>query len=241
MTGLGKSSFLAIAALALLVSSPFAPLQAAEKTITLKGKVDPSGLNGASGPFKVLALKPQDPKHEMGQATTGSGGRFQIKLEEEDVAVYGVLLRATSTKAPSVVLEAAVLRLKEAGEPIPVTATTTVESALLAWKVRKESYEFRSLRPSMLYVWLQPMIRPKARKDLRRAETALAQWAQGAAASDGLTTADVLRQGVGDLRFMRQRLEEAKVAEESIKKVEKMVGGDDEVAYLLMMPYLLEL
>lgn len=241
MTGLRKASLLAVAALVLLLSAPFASLQAAEETITLKGKVDPSGLEAASGPFKVQALKPQDPKQEMGKATTDSSGRFQITLEEEDVAVYGVLLRATSTKAPSVVLEAVVLRLKEAGEPIPVTATTTVEAALVAWKVRKESYEFRSLRPNMLYIWLQPMIRPKTRKDLRRAETALAQWAEGAAASDGLTTADVLKEGVGDLRSVRERLAAAKVPEESIKKVEKMVGSDDEVAYLLMMPYLLEL
>lgn len=216
-------------------------LHADEKTITLKGQVDASDLKAAAGPFKVSALKPQDPKHEMGHATSDSNGRFQITLEEEDVAVYGVLFRATSAKSPSVVLEAVVLRLKEAREPIPITAATTVESALLAWRVGKQPKEFRLIRPNYLYIWLQPMLLPKTRKDLHRAETALAQWAQEAAASDGLTTAGVLQAGVGDLRFIRERLAAAKVPEASISQVEKMMKDDPEVAYLLMMPYVLEL
>jgi hypothetical protein len=215
--------------------------QADEKTITLKGRVDASGLKVATGPFRVSAIKPQDPKHEMGQATSDSSGRFQVTLEEEDVAVYGVLLRATSTKAPSVVLEAVVLRLKEAREPIPVTATSTVESALLAWKVRKHPNEFRLIRPNWLYIWLEPMLLSKTRKGLHRAELALAQWAQGAAGSNGLTTAGVLQAGVGDLRFIRERLAAAKVPEASIAQVEKMMKDDPNVAYLLMMPYVLEL
>jgi hypothetical protein len=46
---------------------------------------------------------------------------------------------------------------------------------------------------------------------------------------------------MGDLRQMRKRLAALGVPTKKIDEMEKMVRADAELAYILMMPYLLEL
>lgn len=225
----------------LLLFTLTSPVRADEKAITLKGRVDASELGISPGKFEVRALRPQDRSVELGKTSSDNQGRFSLKVEEEALALYGAVIEAKSADNPSLVLEAPVLRLREAKEPIDVSPATTVEAAILAWKVQREFAELELTRPNLLYVWLRPMVLPKTRKDLKRAELALAKWAHGAVSGDGLTTASVLKASVGDLRFIRRRLEGLKVSAKAIEQVEKMLRTENEVAYVLMMPYLLEL
>jgi hypothetical protein len=157
------------------------------------------------------------------------------------VGVYGVVLEATSDKQPSLVLEAVALRIREAKEPIAVTPATTVETAILAWKIRQDGQELDLVRPNFLYVWLRPLLLPKTRKGLKRAELALTKWARSAAKGDSLTTASILKASVGDLRSLRERLKALNVPPKAIDEIEQMTRSDTEVAYILMVPYLLEL
>ncbi|MFQ5881015.1 MAG: hypothetical protein ACE5I9_00895 [Candidatus Methylomirabilales bacterium] len=232
--------FLAASVGILLLAKP-SPLLAVEKTITLTGRVDVSGLNTSPGRFTVRALRPQKRAVELGGTVTDSDGRFRLTVDDEAVGVYGVVLEATSAKDPALAMEAAVLRIREAKAPIAINPATTVEAAILHWKISRHGENFESIRPFLLFQWLRPLLRPKARQGLRRAEVALVRWAHGTAASDSRTVASVLRASVGDLRQIRKRLTALKVSSKAIAQVEQMVRADAEVAYLLMMPYLLEL
>lgn len=241
MTRLRKTLGLLAASLGILLLAQSSPLFAAEKTITLKGRVDVSGLNAPRGRFKVRALRPQNRTIELGQADTDGGGRFSLTVEEEDMGVYGVVLQATSEKDPSLVLEAAVLRIREAKEPIPITPVTTVEAAMIHWKVRRHGEDFDPIRPVYLFDWLRPLLRPKAQKGLKRAEVALVKWAHSAAPSGSPTSAAIVQASVGDTRRLKERLTALKVPPKAIDELEKMSRTDPEVAYILMMSYLLEL
>ena len=139
------------------------------------------------------------------------------------------------------ILEAAVLRHREAKTPIPINTATTVESAVLHWKISRHGDDFEPIRPFLLFNWLRPLHQTKARNDLKRAEISVVQWARGAAAQASGTVASVLRAAVGNLAKIRKRLTELKVPPEAIDQLERMARTDMEVAYLLMMPYLLEL
>lgn len=216
-------------------------LSAVEKTITLKGRVDTSGLKVSGGKYTVRALKPQNRSVELGKTDTDGSGRFRLTMDDEDFGLYGVVLQATSEKDPALVLEVAVLRHREAKESIRITAATTIEAAILHWKVRRSGKEFHRIRPFFLYEWLQPLLETKVRKDLKRAQVALVKWAHGAAASGSPTSAGILRASVGDTRQLDKRLTDLKVPSKAVEQVRQMMRTDAEVAYLLMMPYMLEL
>jgi hypothetical protein len=236
-----KTSGILVPAVALLLLATPSSITATEKTITLKGRVDVSGLNASPGRFTVRALMPQKRSIELGRTTTDRQGRFRLRVRSEPVGIFGVVLEATSEKDPTLGLEANVLRLKEAKKPIPINAATTVEAAILYWKIRRHLRDFDLIRPYLLYQWIRPALLPKTRKGLERAEVALVKWAQGAGAEGFWPAAIVMRACVGDLRQMRKRLTALKVPSKDIEKVEEMVRTDAEVAYILMMPYLLEL
>ncbi|MDV2502324.1 MAG: hypothetical protein RX318_00005 [bacterium] len=241
MTRWKKASGVIVPLLGLLLLAAPSPITAVEKTITLKGRVDASGLKVSGGKFKVRALKPQDRSVELGKTDTDGTGRFRLTMDDEDFGLYGVVLQATSTKDPALVLEAAVLRHREAKKSIPITAATTVEAAILHWKVRRHGKDFHRSRPFFLYEWLQPLLETKVRKDLKRAQVALVKWAHGAAASGSPTSAAILRASVGDTRQLDKRLTDLKVPSKAVEQVRQMMRTDAEVAYLLMMPYMLEL
>lgn len=241
MTRWKKASGVIVPLLGLLLLAAPSPITAAEKTITLKGRVDTSGLKVSGGKYTVRALKPQDRSVELGKTDTDGTGRFRLTMDDEDFGLYGVVLQATSTKDPALVLEAAVLRHREAKKSIPITAATTVEAAILHWKVRRHGKDFHRSRPFFLYEWLQPLLETKVRKDLKRAQVALVKWAHGAAASGSPTSAAILRASVGDTRQLDKRLTDLKVPSKAVEQVRQMMRTDAEVAYLLMMPYMLEL
>ncbi len=241
MTRRMKTSGVIVPLLGLLLLATPSLLPAAEKTITLKGRVDTSGLKVSGGKYTVRAVKPQDRSVELGKTDTDGSGRFRLTMDDEDFGVYGVVLQATSTKDPALVLEAAVLRHREAKKSIPITPATTVEAAILHWKVRRHGKDFHRIRPFFLYEWMQPLLETKVRKDLKRAQVALVKWAHGAAASGSPTSAAIVRASVGDTRQLDKRLTDLKVPSKAVEQVKQMMRTDAEVAYLLMMPYVLEL
>ncbi len=241
MTRWKKASSIIVPLLGLLLLAAPSPITAVEKTITLKGRVDTSGLKVSGGKYTVRALKPQDRPVELGKTDTDGTGRFRLTMDDEDFGLYCVVLQATSTKDPALVLEAAVLRHREAKKSIPITPATTVEAAILHWKVRRHGKDFHRSRPFFLYEWLQPLLEPKVRKDLKRAQVALVKWAHGAAASGSPTSAAIVRASVGDTRQLDKRLTDLKVPSKAVEQVRQMMRTDAEVAYLLMMPYMLEL
>lgn len=241
MTRRKKASGVLAPAIGLLLLATPSLLSAAEKTITLKGHVDASGLNIPGRKFTVRALKPQDRSVELGKADTDGSGRFRLTMDDESFGLYGVILQATSKKDPALVLEAPVLRHWEAKKSIPITPAATVEAAILNWKVRRHGKDFHSIRPFFLYEWLQPLLEKKARRDLKRAQVALVKWAHGAAASGSPTSAAILRSSVGDTRQIEKRLADLKVPSKAVEQLRQMMRSDAEVAYILMMPYMLEL
>src|SRR5580765_2275553 len=87
---------------------------AAERTVTITGRVDVSGLDKASGSFTVRALQPQKRNVELARSTTDGAGNFQLSIDGEALALYGVVLEASSTGNRALVLEAAVLRARDA-------------------------------------------------------------------------------------------------------------------------------
>ena len=242
MTRLRKTSGFIVPALGLLLlAHPSGLLAAEKKTITLKGQVDVSGLKASPGRFTIRALRPQNRKIKLGKTETDGKGSFSLKVEGLAVAVYGVVLQATSKKDPALVLEAAVLRIREAQAPITISLATTVDAAMIHWKVLWHGKNFKLLRPAGLYEWLRPVRRPKAGEGLKRAKVALVKWAHGAAAFGSPTSAAIVQASVGDIRQLRKRLAALKAPPKAIEQVEQMVRTDPEVAYLLMMPYLLEM
>jgi hypothetical protein len=233
---------LALLAIASIIPLAFSPSVHAEKdtTITLTGRVEVSGLGVSAGRFRILALRAQRPEVELGRTTSDEQGRFQLTVEKEPLGLFGTILEAKSTEDASLVLEAAVLRFRDATEPFIISPATTVEAVLLAWKVRQHRRDPTLLRPFLLHRWLNPIQQPKSRKGLKRAEEGLVRWTQGAA-SGGHSSTAVLRATVGDPRRLRERLSDPKVSPKAVEEVEGMARTDAEVTYLLMMPYLLEL
>ncbi|MBI4573753.1 MAG: hypothetical protein HY713_10790 [candidate division NC10 bacterium] len=213
---------------------------AGEQTITLAGQVDVAALGASPGGFAVRALRAQKRSVELAKAVTDAAGRFRLSIEEEAVGVYGVVLEATSVTEPALVLEAAVLTLEETKAPVAVDPASTVAAAILDWKVQRHEENLDHTRPFLLLEWIRPLLGPKARNDLRRAEIALVQWARAAAPASG-SLAAVLKAGVGDVRNLGARLAPLNVAPQAIARLEEMARKDPEVAYLLMLPYLLEL
>ena len=98
-----------------------------------------------------------------------------------------------------------------------------------------------SLRPFVLFDWLRPVSDAKTRDGLKRAETLLAKWAVAAAGPASQTTSAVLLAALGDVRQMEKRLTALRVAPNAIKQLQETAKKDPEVAYILMMPYFLEL
>ena len=88
---------------------------------------------------------------------------------------------------------------------------------------------------------MSPLLTPKTKTGLKRAETVLAKWAQGAAATAQRTTAAVLQAAVGDFKQIGKRLGALGVAPQAVAQIEELARKDAEVAYILMMPYFLEL
>jgi hypothetical protein len=217
---------------------PCAP--AAENSLTLKGRVDPAGLDVPAGPFVVRALRAQNRSIELGKANTDGGGNFQLTVAAEAVAVYGVVLEARSVSAPTVVLEAAVLRAREAGAPIAIDSSSTIETAMLNWRVQARGKDLEALRPLVLFGWLRPITDAKTRDGLKRAGTLLAKWAV-AAAPASQSSAAVLAAALGDVRQMDKRLAALGVAPAAIAQLQATAKKDAEVAYVLTMPYFLEL
>ncbi len=217
---------------------PRAP--AAENSVTLKGRVDPAGLDVAAGPFAVRALRAQNRAVELGKATTDGGGNFQLTVAAEAVAVYGVVLEARNASAPSLVLQAAALRAREAGAPIAIDLSSTIETAMLDWRVQVRGKDLESLRPLVLFDWLRPIAQPKTRAGLKRAGALVVRWAV-AAAPPARGSAAVLAAALGDVRQMDKRLAALGVAPAAIAELQATAKKDAEVAYVLMMPYFLEL
>ncbi len=216
------------------------PLSAAEKTVTLRGRVDVAGLEVPAGTFTVRALQPQKRSNELGKADSDASGNFQLTVDEEALALYGVVLEAASAGKRSVVLEAVLLRQREAGQPIAIGVSSMLETAILSWKVQANDNDFEVLRPGALSNWLRPISEPKTRDRLKRAYTAVAKWA-AAAATGSQTTATVLRAAVGDIRFMAKRLGDLGVSAGAVAELTELARKDPEVAYVLMMPYFLDL
>jgi hypothetical protein len=217
------------------------PLPAAENTVTLKGRVDLAGLDIPAGSFTVRALRPQKPSIEIAKTSTGNNGDFQLAVPEETIALYGVVLEAAATNNPAVALEANVLRMREATSPIVINLSSTIETALLNWRVQTHGNDLESLRPFVLFEWLKPVSDPKTRDGLKRAETLIVKWAVTAAGPASSNTAAVLPAAMGDVRQMEKRLTALRVAPDAIKQLQETAKKDPEVAYILMMPYFLEL
>jgi hypothetical protein len=212
---------------------------AAERTVTITGRVDVSGLDKASGSFTVRALQPQKRNVELARSTTDGAGNFQLSIDGEALALYGVVLEASSTGNRALVLEAAVLRARDAAALVVVDPSSTLEAAILGWKIQSNDGDFDTIRPGPLSTWLRPIAEPKTRDRLKRAYVAVAQWAAAVAGSQ--TTATVLRAAVGDVRFVAKRLGDLGVPADAVARLNDMSRKDPEVAYVLMMPYFLDL
>lgn len=238
---LGRIPVLFAAFAASLVLADPACLSAAEKTITLRGRVDVAGLEVPAGGFTVRALQPQKRSNELGKTDSDGSGNFQLTVDDEAVGLYGVVLEATSANNRSLVLEAAVLFIREAKSAIVVDLSTTAEAAVVHWKIQRHPNDLEPVRPFLLAEWLSPLRAPKTKAGLKRAETALGKWAQAAAGPAQRTTAAVLQAAVGDFKQIGKRLSALGVAPAAIAQVEEMARKDAEVAYILMMPYFLEL
>jgi len=221
-----------------LASSSHSP--AAERDVSIAGRVDASALGGGGGRFTVRALRPQKRDVEVARASTDGNGNFQIAVNEEALSLYGVVLEATSSDNSAVVLETVVLRPRDASTSITIDASSTVEASILRWKVAAHGADLNAIRPATLATWLRPMTDSKTRTALARAEAALAKWAV-AAAPRSKTAAAVLAAAVGDIRLMNKRLTGAGVAPAAIAELEQTARSDAEVAYLLMMPFFLNL
>lgn len=228
---------LAVLAAALFVVVS-ADLFAAEKTITLRGRVDVVGLEVPAGGFTVRASQPQKRSNELGKTDSDGSGNFQLTVNDEAVGLYGAILEAASVSDPSLVLEAVVLRIADANAAIPINISTTVEAAVLGWKLRRHGEDLEPLRPFLLFEWVRPLSDPKTREGLKRAATALVKWSRSAAPR---TTAAALQEAVGDLRGMKHRLAKLGLAKPAVAEIEKLARSDPEAAYLLMMPYFLDL
>lgn len=215
-------------------------LPAAESALTLRGRVDVSGLDLGPGLFTVKALQPQK-RSELGKAATNSSGDFELTVDEGTLALYGVLLEATSASGAAVVLQAAVLRSAEAESSITINASSTMEAAILGWRVKSHGADLESLRPLVLFDWLRPVSDAKTRERLKRAGTWLVKWAVAAAGPASQSSAALLAEALGDVRQIGKRLTALKVAPAAVNQLEEAAKKDTEVAYLLMMPYFLEL
>jgi hypothetical protein len=214
---------------------------AAENSVTLKGRVDPAGLEVSPGQFVVRALRAQNRSIELGKAATDGGGSFQLTVAAETVAVYGLVLEARSASTPALVLETVVLRAREATAPIVINLSSTIETALLNWRVQTRGKDLASLRPFVLFDWLRPVSESKTRDGLRRAGAVLVKWAVAAAGPASQTSAGALLAALGDTREMEPRLAALRVAPAAIGQLQALAKKDPEVAYILMMPYFLEL
>jgi hypothetical protein len=233
-----SSAFFPLVVAALFFSSD--PLLGAEKTLTLRGRVDVAGLEVPSGGFTVRALQPQKRSNELGKTDSDGSGNFQLTVDEEALALYGVVLEAASAGKRSVVLEAVLLRTRDAGQPIAISLSSMLETAILSWKIQANDNDFDAIRPGTLANWLKPISEPKTRDRLKRAYTVVAKWAV-AAATGSQTTASVLRAAVGDIRFMAKRLGDLGVSAGAVAELTELARKDPEVAYVLMMPYFLDL
>ena len=216
------------------------PGNAAERSATIAGRVDASALGVAGGRFTIRALRPQKRDAEIARASTDGSGNFQIAVNEEALSLYGVILEATSSDNSTVVLETVVLRPRDASSSITIDAASTVEASILRWKVAAHGADLNAIRPLTLTTWLRPLVDPKTRSSLARAEAALAKWALGAAPRSK-TVAAVLAAAVGDIRLMNKRLAGAGIAPAAIAELEQTARSDAEIAYLLMMPFFLNL
>jgi hypothetical protein len=217
---------------------------AAEKaatTVTRKGRVDLAGLDVPQSQFTVRALRPQKRDVELGKTTTDGSGNFQLAVNEEALALYGVVVEVRSASTPALVLETAVLRAREAAAPAVINVSSTVEAALLNWRVQTRGKDLASLRPFVLFDWLRPVSESKTRDGLRRAGAVLVKWAVAAAGPASQTSAGVLLGALGDTREMEPRLAALRVAPAAISQLQALAKKDPEVAYILMMPYFLEL
>jgi hypothetical protein len=215
-------------------------LPAAETTVTLAGRVDLAGLDVAPGQFTVRALQPQKRSVELGKAATNAAGDFQLSVDGEALALYGVILEASSGANRALVLESAILRARDAASPVTINFSSTVESAVLNWKIAAHGADLDAIRPGLLATWLRPLTDQKTRNGLKRAENMLAKWAL-AATPQSKTHSAVLRAAVGDIRLMTKRLTDLGVAAAAISELEQTARKDAEVAYILMMPYFLDL
>ena len=89
-------------AAALGVLAGASPVGGDEKIIELAGRIDATELGIPPGRFTVRALRPQKRSGELARATGDADGRFRVRVAEEAVGVYGVLLEATSATAPGI-------------------------------------------------------------------------------------------------------------------------------------------
>src|SRR5258708_4703850 len=163
MTGSRNLAFICAVSLAALFFLGQAPLSA-EKAVTLSGRIEAAGLDLPAGPFTVRALRPQKRDVELAKTTTDAGGSFQLAVDGEALALYGVVLEAASAGNPAVVLQAAVLRQREAESPVSINATTTLEAAVLGWRVKTHGNDQELLRPLVLFDWLRPISDAKTRE-----------------------------------------------------------------------------
>ncbi len=216
-------------------------LSAAQQTVTLRGRVDVAGLDVTPGPFTIRALKAQKTPLELGKTTTDSSGQFQLTVDDQAVNVFGVVVQAVSANNSALVLEAPVLRMKDVSAPIVIDIASTLQSALVRWKIQGFADDRAWPRGIQLFQWLRPASQFTATEGSKRAQIALIKWALSASAAASQNTTSVLQSAVGDIRRLGDRLAKLRISPKAIEAVQELGRKEPEVAYILMMPYFLEL
>jgi hypothetical protein len=223
----------------LWVDRPF--VSAAQQSVTLRGRVDVAGLDVAPGQFTIRALRAQKTPLELGKATADTNGQFQLTLDDEAVGVFGVVVQAISANNSTLVLEAPVLRLRDVSAPMVVNIATTIQSALLRWKIQGFADDRAWPRGIQLFQWLRPAYQFTATEGSKRAQIALIKWALSASAETSQNTASVLQSAVGDVRRLSDRLAKLRISPKAVEAIQELARKEPEAAYILMMPYFLEL
>lgn len=216
-------------------------VSAAQQSVTLRGRVDVGGLDVTPGPFTIRALKAQKTLLELGKTTTNSNGQFELTVEDQAVNVFGVVVQAVSANNSALVLEAPVLRMKDVSGPMVIDIATTIQSALVRWKIQGFADDRAWPRGIQLSQWLRPASQFTATEGSKRAQVALIKWALSASAGASQNTASLLQSAVGDIRRLSDRLAKLRISPKAIEAVQELGRKEPEVAYILMMPYFLEL
>lgn len=208
-----------------------------DREVTISGVVDLAELVERPR-YTVRALMPQDPTVEFATAKVRRNGSFEVVVDESAFRTYGVLLEAVERGDSRFVLQRAVLDF-QALDSADLNPAETVKSAILGWRIARYLDEFDRVRPFPLNAWLEPLRAPQA-ASLDDAALALYEWAVNAAGSAKSDASRVLRAAVGDPRALGHRLSPEGVEPAAIALLQELSRTRSDVAYLLMMPYVLE-